>query len=42
MSLPTWERGLKLLAYFREINDALSLPTWERGLKQRFSDLTKT
>ena len=33
MSLPSWERGLKYLLSFVEINNSKSLPSWERGLK---------
>ena len=32
-SLPTWERGLKLLASADIDENHVSLPTWERGLK---------
>ncbi len=36
MSLPTWERGLKLYMPFFMPSAARSLPTWERGLKLPF------
>ena len=36
MSLPTWERGLKLLVAASSYATTLSLPTWERGLKRTF------
>ena len=32
-SLPTWERGLKPMAYNGYMLEGESLPTWERGLK---------
>ena len=32
-SLPSWERGLKLLNGVIITKFALSLPSWERGLK---------
>ena len=32
-SLPSWERGLKLLLYVRQLYKLVSLPSWERGLK---------
>ena len=32
-SLPTWERGLKLISNILIIDTSRSLPTWERGLK---------
>ena len=35
LSLPTWERGLKLLSSARTGARTGSLPTWERGLKSR-------
>ena len=34
MSLPSWERGLKLGHGAREVTQVRSLPSWERGLKQ--------
>ena len=34
MSLPPWERGLKLLAEHVQGCGLRSLPPWERGLKQ--------
>ena len=34
MSLPTWERGLKLTGKNLIIVTEESLPTWERGLKR--------
>ena len=33
MSLPLWERGLKLHRRARRIRLTVSLPLWERGLK---------
>ena len=33
VSLPSWERGLKLLIYLVFQADHASLPSWERGLK---------
>ena len=33
LSLPSWERGLKLLSSIVTVNIAVSLPSWERGLK---------
>ena len=33
-SLPTWERGLKLVEGVGLLALDASLPTWERGLKQ--------
>ena len=33
MSLPSWERGLKLGHGAREVTQVRSLPSWERGLK---------
>ena len=33
MSLPSWERGLKLLKGGTDQRAILSLPSWERGLK---------
>ena len=33
MSLPVWERGLKLLGIHRLVGIPGSLPVWERGLK---------
>ena len=33
LSLPTWERGLKLFALMFILGKKGSLPTWERGLK---------
>ena len=38
VSLPTWERGLKLFCLYLICIFHLSLPTWERGLKQRCKD----
>ena len=35
MSLPSWERGLKLTAQGCAYMNYLSLPSWERGLKWR-------
>ena len=35
-SLPTWERGLKLIFLLTTLFAFLSLPTWERGLKQPY------
>ena len=32
-SLPSWERGLKLLVRFWRMPGNVSLPSWERGLK---------
>ena len=34
-SLPTWERGLKLLTSADIDEYHVSLPTWERGLKHK-------
>ena len=34
MSLPVWERGLKLVISIRNSLIRRSLPVWERGLKQ--------
>ena len=34
MSLPSWERGLKLPQYLQDSLCNWSLPSWERGLKQ--------
>ena len=34
MSLPSWERGLKLEKHFGLLFAYRSLPSWERGLKQ--------
>ena len=33
LSLPLWERGLKLLSGSIDVHVHLSLPLWERGLK---------
>ena len=33
VSLPSWERGLKLLLIYKFHLLLLSLPSWERGLK---------
>ena len=33
VSLPSWERGLKLLNFSLPLNCMTSLPSWERGLK---------
>ena len=33
MSLPSWERGLKLIGSGLSAPVVLSLPSWERGLK---------
>ena len=43
MSLPSWERGLKLIHYVNTIFLVKSLPSWERGLKsvELFHDLPK-
>ena len=35
MSLPSWERGLKLRYCYDEDYCKESLPSWERGLKYR-------
>ena len=33
-SLPSWERGLKLVKYLSDVENLNeSLPSWERGLK---------
>ena len=32
-SLPSWERGLKLLIIIVVVREQMSLPSWERGLK---------
>ena len=37
-SLPSWERGLKLLDQGLRIGKKLSLPSWERGLKYLLLD----
>ena len=34
LSLPSWERGLKLGLYRVLVLRDVSLPSWERGLKQ--------
>ena len=34
MSLPVWERGLKLVILYLFFGFTESLPVWERGLKQ--------
>ena len=39
MSLPMWERGLKLACACALIENSKSLPMWERGLKQMGIDL---
>ena len=33
LSLPSWERGLKLQTVWDPERDLVSLPSWERGLK---------
>ena len=33
LSLPSWERGLKLQLMQKHPKPTLSLPSWERGLK---------
>ena len=34
VSLPSWERGLKLNISNKVTNKRVSLPSWERGLKR--------
>ncbi len=33
VSLPSWERGLKLRVFMGHFDYVSSLPSWERGLK---------
>ena len=33
VSLPVWERGLKLMLLLFYVKKLMSLPVWERGLK---------
>ena len=37
MSLPSWERGLKLKTAVHRQRIAWSLPSWERGLKSEYA-----
>ncbi len=37
LSLPSWERGLKLIRSHLRLQMARSLPSWERGLKSTYA-----
>ena len=39
LSLPSWERGLKLYIVAQFLRSEESLPSWERGLKHNFNVL---
>ncbi len=41
-SLPSWERGLKLIKMIEEKQSAMSLPSWERGLKLQNSGMHRS